>query len=156
MHVSNSCDDDILQNDENTYGFETPSRPACKHLYKCSMEHHSFFRLVQVSPNPPDVISTRFSRYDAMIIYVFFYNLIMHITVCRPCAGGLCETIQQSSRCDVSLQGFYTLNKCVLHNNITMVASGGCSTDYIKPGDAFRNLPIARINRSANWPRTTI
>ncbi|XP_025419014.1 band 4.1-like protein 4 [Sipha flava] len=48
-------------NDENTYGFETPSRPACKHLYKCSMEHHSFFRLVQVSPNPPDVISTRFS-----------------------------------------------------------------------------------------------
>ncbi|VVC26176.1 Hypothetical protein CINCED_3A024797 [Cinara cedri] len=49
-------------NDENTYGFETPSRPACKHLYKCSMEHHKFFRLVQVqSPNPPDVISTRFS-----------------------------------------------------------------------------------------------
>ncbi|XP_050538194.1 band 4.1-like protein 4 isoform X2 [Daktulosphaira vitifoliae] len=48
-------------NDENTYGFETPSRPACKHLYKCSMEHHSFFRLVQVSPNPPDVINTRFS-----------------------------------------------------------------------------------------------
>ncbi|CAH1722693.1 unnamed protein product [Aphis gossypii] len=48
-------------NDENTYGFETPSRPACKHLYKCSMEHHSFFKLVQVSPNPPDVISTRFS-----------------------------------------------------------------------------------------------
>lgn len=65
-HVSNSCDNVVLQNDENTYGFETPSRPACKHLYKCSMEHHSFFRLVQVSPNPPDVISTRFSRYEML------------------------------------------------------------------------------------------
>ncbi|XP_046661412.1 band 4.1-like protein 4 isoform X2 [Homalodisca vitripennis] len=48
-------------NDENTYGFETPSKPACKHLYKCCVEHHAFFRLVQVSPNPPDVIGTRFS-----------------------------------------------------------------------------------------------
>ncbi|KAL1110364.1 hypothetical protein AAG570_007895, partial [Ranatra chinensis] len=46
-------------NDENTYGFETPSKSACKHLYKCCVEHNAFFRLVQVSPAPPDLIGSR-------------------------------------------------------------------------------------------------
>ncbi|KDR23084.1 Band 4.1-like protein 4, partial [Zootermopsis nevadensis] len=52
-------------NDENTYGFETPSKSACKHLWKCCVEHHAFFRLVQVSPTAPDifVLGSRF-RYS--------------------------------------------------------------------------------------------
>ncbi|XP_065207424.1 band 4.1-like protein 4 isoform X2 [Planococcus citri] len=54
-------------NEENTYGFETPSRAACKHLYKCCKEHHSFFQLVHVSTNAPDVVNTRFSsRMDKL------------------------------------------------------------------------------------------
>ncbi|CAG9841073.1 unnamed protein product [Diabrotica balteata] len=52
-------------NDECTYGFETPSKSACKHLWKCCIEHHSFFRLVQVAPTSPDIfaLGSRF-RYS--------------------------------------------------------------------------------------------
>lgn len=52
-------------NDECTYGFETPSKSACKHLWKCCVEHHAFFRLVQVPPTSPDIfaLGSRF-RYS--------------------------------------------------------------------------------------------
>ncbi|XP_049823673.1 band 4.1-like protein 4 isoform X2 [Aethina tumida] len=52
-------------NDECTYGFETPSKSACKHLWKCCVEHHAFFRLVQVTPASPDIfaLGSRF-RYS--------------------------------------------------------------------------------------------
>ena len=33
-----------------TYGFQTPSKTACKHLLQCCQDHHNFFRLVQVNP----------------------------------------------------------------------------------------------------------
>lgn len=48
-------------NEENTYGFETPSKSACKHLYKCSIEHSNFFRQANVAPNTPDLIGSSFN-----------------------------------------------------------------------------------------------
>lgn len=38
--------------EERTHGFETPSRGACRHLWKCCLEHQAFFRLMATGPPP--------------------------------------------------------------------------------------------------------
>ncbi|KAK3853089.1 hypothetical protein Pcinc_040357, partial [Petrolisthes cinctipes] len=51
-------------NSENTYGFETPSKAACKHLWQCCVEHHAFFRLTQASGNTPAAIFSLGSKFS--------------------------------------------------------------------------------------------
>ncbi|XP_077292858.1 band 4.1-like protein 4A [Arctopsyche grandis] len=41
-------------NEVSTYGFETPNRGACRHLWRCCSEQHAFFRL---QPTPSHVTS---------------------------------------------------------------------------------------------------
>ncbi|XP_018022829.1 putative uncharacterized protein DDB_G0282133 [Hyalella azteca] len=50
-------------NSENTYGFETPSRAACKHLWQCCVEHHAFFRLTQSAGSGPQAVFSLGSKF---------------------------------------------------------------------------------------------
>ncbi|KAH9636524.1 hypothetical protein HF086_014785 [Spodoptera exigua] len=44
-------------NDTSTYGFESPTRSACRHLWRCCSDHHTFFRMQQTSPASADIFS---------------------------------------------------------------------------------------------------
>ncbi|XP_072943304.1 band 4.1-like protein 4 isoform X2 [Epargyreus clarus] len=44
-------------NEASTYGFESPTRAACRHLWRCCSDHHTFFRLQQSSPASADMFS---------------------------------------------------------------------------------------------------
>ncbi|VVC87535.1 unnamed protein product [Leptidea sinapis] len=45
------------RNDTSTYGFESPTRSACRHLWRCCTDHHTFFRLQQSSPASADIFT---------------------------------------------------------------------------------------------------
>ncbi|GBP89412.1 Band 4.1-like protein 5 [Eumeta japonica] len=45
------------QNETSTYGFESPTRAACRHLWRCCSDHHAFFRLQQSSPAAADMFA---------------------------------------------------------------------------------------------------
>ncbi|XP_028156053.1 band 4.1-like protein 4 isoform X2 [Ostrinia furnacalis] len=44
-------------NETSTYGFESPTRSACRHLWKCCSDHHAFFRLQQTAPASADIFA---------------------------------------------------------------------------------------------------
>ncbi|XP_034836284.1 band 4.1-like protein 4 [Maniola hyperantus] len=44
-------------NDTSTYGFESPTRAACRHLWRCCSDHHTFFRMQQTSPASADIFA---------------------------------------------------------------------------------------------------
>ncbi|KAI5640579.1 FERM central domain-containing protein [Phthorimaea operculella] len=44
-------------NETSTYGFESPTRAACRHLWRCCSDHHTFFRLQQTSPASADIFA---------------------------------------------------------------------------------------------------
>ncbi|XP_068626285.1 band 4.1-like protein 4 isoform X2 [Battus philenor] len=44
-------------NEVLTYGFESPTRAACRHLWRCCSDHHTFFRLQQTSPASADMFA---------------------------------------------------------------------------------------------------
>ncbi|XP_043477923.1 band 4.1-like protein 4 isoform X2 [Leptopilina heterotoma] len=49
--------------EERTHGFETPSKGACRHLWKCCQEHQAFFRLMATG-QPPLSPYSRFRSYS--------------------------------------------------------------------------------------------
>ncbi|XP_030049329.1 band 4.1-like protein 4A isoform X2 [Microcaecilia unicolor] len=48
---------------ETSFFFETPSKTACKHLWKCCVEHHTFFRIPE---NDSNSLSRKFSKFGSM------------------------------------------------------------------------------------------
>ncbi|CRK90278.1 CLUMA_CG004017, isoform B [Clunio marinus] len=56
-------------NEVSTYGFETPKKTACKHLWKCCVEHHAFFRLIRVSPVHPQTGAGDFFSFGSRFRY---------------------------------------------------------------------------------------
>jgi hypothetical protein len=48
---------------DRTHGFETPSRGACSHLFRCCIDHQAFFRLMATGP-PPLSPYSRFRSYS--------------------------------------------------------------------------------------------
>lgn len=71
------------QNEINTYGFETPKKVACKHLYRCCVDHHAFFRMVQTPliPNGTDHMHFNGGAGGASVLSGRFNSLPHHSRV---------------------------------------------------------------------------
>ncbi|XP_034659972.1 filaggrin isoform X3 [Drosophila subobscura] len=120
-------------NELSTYGFETPRKSACKHLWRCCVEHHAFFRQVRVAPLPSSQshatdlfqLGSRFrhSNYDSP--YRSTYSIPTSLGI-RPCH-------QQSS------QQQQNNNSSSYNNN---------SQGNLQTPDSPRST------RSAPWPRS--
>ncbi|XP_064650129.1 band 4.1-like protein 4 isoform X2 [Lineus longissimus] len=50
-------------NDENTHTFNLPNKQGCKHLWKCCVEHHAFFRLSHVTDGAGGKLFNLGSKY---------------------------------------------------------------------------------------------
>nr|XP_006012878.1 PREDICTED: band 4.1-like protein 4A [Latimeria chalumnae] len=48
---------------ETSFFFETPSKAACKHLWKCCIEHHTFFRMPE---NESNSLSRKLSKFGSL------------------------------------------------------------------------------------------
>ncbi|XP_068390203.1 band 4.1-like protein 4A isoform X3 [Eschrichtius robustus] len=48
---------------ETSFFFEARSKTACKHLWKCSVEHHTFFRMPE---NEPNSLSRKLSKFGSL------------------------------------------------------------------------------------------
>lgn len=83
----------LSQCNETSFFFEARSKTACKHLWKCSVEHHTFFRYVNMKVlfivpinenciclyNKNSVLST--SRNLEVFVFYFFSHLILWIII---------------------------------------------------------------------------
>ncbi|XP_033236033.1 filaggrin isoform X3 [Drosophila pseudoobscura] len=122
-------------NELSTYGFETPRKSACKHLWRCCVEHHAFFRQVRVAPLPSSQshatdlfqLGSRFrhSNYDSP--YRSTYSIPTSLGI-RPCHQQSPQQQQQQNN-----------NSSSYNNN-----SGGNLQTPDSP----------RSTRSAPWPRS--